>query len=92
MNHEDKYLIVNNMKHLTQCRNYDINESFRLLFAKFDNKTLSVVFKKNITDDFLNTFVENLKRFSIEELTLFEITSIPISQNKLLEELGLLTC
>ena len=92
MNHEDKYLIVNNMKYLTQCRNYDINESLRLLFAKFDNKTLRVVFKENITDDFLNTFVENLKRFSIEELTLFEITSIPISQNKLLEELGVLVC
>ena len=27
MNYEDKYLIVNNMKSLTQCRNYDINES-----------------------------------------------------------------
>lgn len=92
MNHEDKYLIVNNMKHLTQCRNYDINESFRLLFAKFNNKTLSVAFKENITDDFLNTFVENLKRFSIEELTLFEITSIPLTQNKLLEELGVLVC
>lgn len=92
MNHEDKYLIVNNMKYLTQCRNYDINESFRLLFAKFDNKTLRVEFKENITDDFLSIFVENLKRFSIEELTLFEITSIPISQNKLLEELGVLVC
>ena len=92
MNHEDKYLIVNNMESLTQCRNYDINESFRLLFAKFDNKTIRVEFKENITDDFLSTFIENFKRFSIEELTLFEITSIPISQNKLLEELGVLVC
>lgn len=92
MNHEDKYLIVNNMKYLTQCRNYDINESFRLLFAKFDNKTLRIVFKENITDDFLSIFTENFKRFSIEELTLFKITSIPISQNKLLEELGVLVC
>lgn len=69
-----------------------LDYSLRLLFAKFDNKTLRVVFKENITDDFLSTFVENFKQFSIEELTLFEITSIPISQNKLLEELGVLVC
>ena len=80
-----QFYMVNAFKNDNKLQKYQINETFRSVSDRYDKGKLPKSYQNDVNDGFVRMFIENLKKVSIRELTLDELTDNPPTKEQLLE-------
>lgn len=86
---KDLYLVVNNLINDSSYRKLSVNDAFMKVFNKLKSNKLTIDYKNNITDEFMNMFMNNFRKCTIRELLLKDLINTPMKQETLKEEYGI---
>ena len=86
---KDLYLVINNLINDSSYRKLSVNDAFMKVFNKLKSNKLNIDYKNNITDEFMNIFMNNFRKCTIRELLLKDLINTPMKQETLKEEYGI---
>ena len=89
LDEKNLYLVINNLINDSSYRKLSVNDAFMKLFNKLKSNKLTIDYKNNVTDEFMNIFMNNFRKCTIRELLLKDLINTPMKQETLKEEYGI---